>query len=69
MTRGRVLARNRYSQAHIDRKVARLREASFTGEIEEMLVQRIIISPPPMDRNGNIIGPAPDPYVWEPTES
>jgi hypothetical protein len=51
------------SRAQIDRRVAALRETGFTGEIDELLIQHIIVSPPPRDAAGNIIGEAPPPYI------
>jgi hypothetical protein len=35
------------------------------GEIERVLIRTIIVSPPPRDEHGNIIGPAPSEYVYE----
>ena len=53
------------SQAEIDRKVAILRQAGFTGEIRISLVRIEFVSPPPMDEDGNIIGPAPPPVTMD----
>ena len=57
-----------YSQAEIDRQVAELRARGFSGHIEPVLIQWTIVSPPPRDEAGNIIGPAPEPYIWDPTK-
>jgi hypothetical protein len=54
------------SEADLDRQEAELRRAGFLGEVERVLVRRIVVSPPPRDERGNIIGPAPPPYVYDP---
>ena len=53
------------SQAEIDKKVANLRQAGFTGEIQTSLIAITFVSPPPMDEDGNIIGPAPPPVTMD----
>jgi hypothetical protein len=54
-----------YSKAALDRAEAQLRQTGFRGEIKRILIQHTIVSPPPRDEQGNIIGPAPPPYVFE----
>jgi len=53
------------SQAEIDKTVANLRQAGFTGEIRTSLLRIVFVSPPPMDEDGNIIGPAPPPVTMD----
>ena len=53
------------SHAEIDKKVANLREAGFTGEIRTSLTAIAFVSPPPMDEDGNILGPAPPPVTMD----
>ena len=54
-----------FTQAQIDRGVAELREAGFTGEIEIQRIYIELVSPPPRDHDGNIIGPAPPSIIME----
>ena len=53
------------SQAEIDKTVANLRQAGFTGEIRTSLLRIEFVSPPPMDEDGNIIGPTPPPVTMD----
>ena len=50
----------------MDRQAALLRQRGFIGHIERMLIRYTIVSPPPRDEAGNIVGPAPPPYLYEP---
>ena len=54
-----------HSQAEIDRRIAELRGRGFNGHIEQILIQRWIVSPPPRNEADEIIGPAPPPYLYE----
>jgi hypothetical protein len=50
-----------FSRAEIDSEVANLRRGGFAGEIEIIAIE--LVSPPPRDEDGNIIGPAPASFM------
>ena len=53
------------TQVEIDKGVAKLREAGFTGEIKTYLIPIEFVFPPPRDKAGDIIGPAPPSVMME----
>jgi hypothetical protein len=54
-----------WTQAQIDEGVAELRKAGFAGEIEIQRIYIELVSPPPRDDDGNIIGHAPPSRIME----
>jgi len=53
------------TQVEIDKGVAKLREAGFTGEIKTYLIPIEFVFPPPRDKAGDIVGPAPPSVMME----
>ena len=53
---------------NIENRLRRVEASPIGAPPEEVIVRYTIISPPPRDEAGNIIGPAPEPYIWDPTK-